>query len=487
MHKINCIFFLITILFIIVSCQNDNTGYAIGSEIVPINSDVIVSDTFSIGAYTVKYDSIATSGFTNCMVGLYNPTNQYMDGYLGTDTVSAYFTVNAPTTLPLLNSLSRNLNGIATTSAIYDSCVLLLRNSHYYYGDTTLPFTVNVHHLSRQLIPVPNVNGLRYNNSKLTPDDQNSPIIGSKVYYPRPSNKLSEYVRLNDTFGLDLFNKVDSANAIFTIPTQFSTYINSFLLTPGKNSSSVIGFAETDSALTIRIYYNGNANVNTNLPPAEGYTLRFFDFKVSTTSHGQYNRVIPNSPYPLNTIKYQFNKVSAKLTNNLTFLQGSTGYMTRLEFPSLPTILATAQNIKLLSATLYLVVQRQSFQYFTMPPDISVYQTDDENDLVGLINSTGSTSSAKLYVNKLNDITPAYYAIDITAFVNNVLTTPGGLTNTTVPAILITPQFTGVSSSTGSSGNGSSDINRLVIDNKKFLSNQSSINATGITINYWRY
>src|SRR5208337_1066172 len=87
----NTFILLLIPIFILVSCSNDNQGFAIGSEIIPSNTDVVVLDTFSLQSYTVKVDSIATSGFTKALVGLYQPTNANEDVYLGTDTVSAYF------------------------------------------------------------------------------------------------------------------------------------------------------------------------------------------------------------------------------------------------------------------------------------------------------------------------------------------------------------------------------------------------------------
>lgn len=482
-------------IFVSVSCYNLDKGFEMGSQdVVPANTDVLVIDTITMNSYTVKADSMVTSGFKSALVGLYQPTNEYMDAYLGTDTVSSYFMISQPLSEPVLNT---HYPDQAPTTAIYDSAVLVLRHSHYWYGDTTLPFTVVVHHLTQPLNYkfTTNFDGLKYNVSRITTGDQNSPVLGSKTYYPYPSSKYNVFVRLDDQFGKYLFDQVDSLNPLFissntTLFPSFVDTMKGFLLTPGTQPSAVLGFVESDSSMTIRIYYHGNAPPAISDVPFNGLIARSFDFKVHTTgtlSNLQFTRYIPNAPYPLNTLKYQNYEVSTHLTNSLSYVQSATGYMTRLEFPTLINILNSIQNIRLISATLYIVPQRQSFRYYELPTNISIYQSDNANDVVQLVTSTGTSPTYKLYTNKLNQETPAYYALDVTAFVNSILTSTGGLSNSQIPALLIAPTTSGTSGSLFGTGSGSINMDRLIIDNHLYFNNTNGINSTGLTITYWRY
>ncbi len=489
MYKINFIFLLI-LIFIIVSCQNDNTGTAIGSTVVPTNTNTIYCDTFSINSFTVKADSVPTSGFKTAIVGLYQPTNDYFDATLGNDTVSSYFTITPPTTLPVLNSEARQYPGPRTT-AVFDSAVLVLRHSHYYYGDTTLPFTLIVHHLPK---PInwninPKSSGIRYNNSYLTSQDLNSPVIGIKTYLPRPSYNFNIFVRLDNSFGRDLFNKVDSNSIIFNLNGQFNVYIGSFLLSPGSQPSAILGYvnSQTDSSIVLRIYYHGNTPLTGGIP-ANNLVARSFDFKSVTSGilgNLQFNRYSSSPPYPLNTLIYQKDKVSSNLTNKYSYIQSGTGFMSRLEFPSLFSVLSSAKNIKILSATLYLVPQNQSYKLFKLPSSISVHLTDDVNDI---LDDTGI--SANLITNKLNTggSAPAYYVADISSFVNSVLNPASGSLSNQIPSLLITPNYSSITSYAGVSASGASNLSRVIIDyNKTVNSNQNGINVTGISITYWRY
>jgi hypothetical protein len=492
MYKINIIFLLIPI-FIVVSCHNDNLNNAIGSDIVPAISNVIYNDSFSIAAYTVKADSIPTSGFLTAMVGLYQPKNQYFDNFIGSDTVSSYFTVSQPATLPLLNSGARNITG-APFAAIFDSAVLVLRSSHYFYGDTTLPFTLIVHHVS---LPMnfainPRNNGIRYNTSNITSQDKNSPVIGIKTFLPRPSYNYNIFVRLDNKFGRDLFNKVDSDNVMFSTTGGFNDYIGSFFLTPGNQPSAVLGFVESDkdtSSLVIRIYYHGNAPLPGGVPSAI-LVGTSFDFKCITSANNpsglgnlQFNRFIPNPAYPLNNLQYQNNKVSSNLTQQLSYVQSSTGFMTRLEFPTLLSVLASTQNIKLLSATLYLVPNNQVANIFNLPSTISIYQTDNVNDIGALL------TNATLTINPVQNgqSAPFYYTAVITTFVNSMLNPSSTTLANPVPAILVTPTYSPITSYLGTSSLGNSNLDRVIINNSKNGSNQNGIHVTGIAITYWLY
>ena len=206
-------FFVFLLPFIWVSCTDENMAFNIGNDEVDVKTRMGFIDTFTVKSYTVILDSVPTSGLSSpaAVIG------RYEDVEFGTVTASSFFRVIPPTstkyTIP--------------NNAVFDSVNLfLIYNGGYYYGDTLLPFTINVHRLTEKLKP--HDDGYFYNHDSIGADPE---IFGRATFKPRPNSKDSVWIRLDQTFGSELFDLMEEDDLIATDVQYFLNYFKGFMLT----------------------------------------------------------------------------------------------------------------------------------------------------------------------------------------------------------------------------------------------------------------
>ncbi|NJK95048.1 MAG: DUF4270 domain-containing protein [Bacteroidales bacterium] len=181
--KLSGLMLTIILAGIMFACSND-TSFTIGEDLTDIKSSVIVVDTTTIISYTIKADSLQTSGYSKALAG------RYSDGAFGTVTASSYFQLALPSSL----SIDENSR--------YDSICLILKPTGYCYGDSTKDYTLQVHKLAEDLDNDDIT--FRYNVSEVS---YFSEILGSKTTVFRPSSGREFTVKLSDTFGALLLSK----------------------------------------------------------------------------------------------------------------------------------------------------------------------------------------------------------------------------------------------------------------------------------------
>lgn len=124
---------LIAALF--VSCYKKDIQF--GNNLAESHTRLITVDTVTPVMSTWVLDSFATSGTNNLFVGIYK------DAYLGNTTASTYLQFSSP-------ALSEDAATLIPNHAVYDSLVMVMRPTGYYYGDTTKPLNIGVYQLAYQ-------------------------------------------------------------------------------------------------------------------------------------------------------------------------------------------------------------------------------------------------------------------------------------------------------------------------------------------------
>ena len=225
--------------FIFFACDSDiDAGvFVVGSDYLSVNNKVILIDTLSVEVSTVKYDSVATSSQSRILIGNYD------DPLLGKVKSDSYFQM-----APDSYDLGTDASGTGNTNIVFDSISAILRYDKYYYGDTTKVQSFTIHKLLHN-VSTTSEDGSFYNTSSLKYDLAN---LGSVSHKPRPLSKDSINIKLDKTFGQELFQKLknyDVGNY-----DEMTSYLKGFVLKSGTtNSASVIGFNTTS---VIRLYYS---------------------------------------------------------------------------------------------------------------------------------------------------------------------------------------------------------------------------------------
>jgi hypothetical protein len=425
---------LIFVLFLIVeSCTKDET-FKIGEDLVEVKSSFITIDTITINTYTVKADSIKTTGFNLGLAG------NFSDGSFGKINASTYFQVALPTSLTL-EDRSR-----------LDSICVILKPTGYCYGDSTKPYNLTVYKLQENLTNTEISS--RYNVSKVSIYEDEPLGSISKVIRPHSGKELT--IKLNDSFSQNFFNLILNESEEFESQDKFTKYLKGLaLVSDSLKDSPVLQFTTKDSSSIMRIYYHTGRTENT------------LDFDLYNTAV-QYNRFNVNySNSKLNALKKQKDMLKSKETNNETYCQAGTGIRTRIEFPYLKNLFQTYTASKILKAELIIKPVKKSFALVPLPSNVYLYSTNTLNDLGSLlINASKTTISPVLYQDPMYNETS--YTYDITYYLSSIINN----LKDDAPALLLSFQDT----------ESGASLDRLIIGDY-----YHDTNAIRLKITYWKY
>jgi len=375
---------------------------------------MVYIDTVTTDVSTFQYDSIKTSGQEVILCGNIN------DGEFGTVSSRSFFRMSLPT-------IPSGVNGSDNLYA-FDSVTLVLHYNGYVYGDTTNVFTLNVYKLRQTLYL--NENNYLSNKSYSNYQTSTKDLLGSKSIIPRPGSIPKIEIRLKDSFGKDIFNKMISGDDSITQSDAFSQYLKGLILS-SSTTSMILGFKlESSEYPSIRIYYH---------------------LKSENTDVSSYASIYPNTSYQFNQISASRSGVLSNLssgkallnsskTNNSAYMQCGTGLAVKIQFPYIKTLLEISRFYRVMSASL--IVKPIAGTYvnpFSLPDTIYLSQTDGDNELGSyLVNSDNSTLTGNLgeidYIHLYNN----QFSYNITSYITTLLETED-VSN--LGLIFISPKF----------------------------------------------
>lgn len=374
-----------------ISCKKADIKF--GEEFLDNNiTQIYKVDSFSVNLSTIQQDSFITSSSSNIMLGAYT------DPYFGRITTQAYFEI-AP---PAWSDVYQN--------TYFDSVVLILKTNGTYYGDTTLPVTINVNQLQDSILFTENTYAL-YNNSKFKAMPN---VLGSFTGIIAPRSKQTISIKLPDTLGVSILNKLKDVNDNpVKSAANFLGYFKGLQLNTTATTNAIVNCS--DDAV-VRIYYRQN-----------GMTTEFksVDFHLGNKTH-QFNNIsynrIGTALQNLATAK----ELPSSATNNVVYVQSITNCVAKLSFPTLKELWGIKNFAKVLKATLIIKPIKGSYSttYF-LPPSLRLSKTDVNNKIgldLAYVNSNGvlATQVGNLQVDYFaNENTQ--YQYDLTEYVKNVI------------------------------------------------------------------
>jgi hypothetical protein len=305
------------------SCKKDsNLGLAVQPSADLLNTKV--SDTTSVVAWTLKEDSLNTSGYlTNYVLG------SYWDPIFGKVKASVY-------TQFVLPGSEINFDfapGQDETKLSCDSLVLTLSYSASYYGDTTSAQTFTVYQMTNPI-------ALNTAYKSDTAIQIYQVPLGSKTFYPQPltqpllnGNKVNSEVRikLDKSLGQLILNQ--SGQAGLANNTNFLKMLNGLYIRPETNLSgpgkgAMFYFPMTDDLTKLILYYK-NGNLASPVDTSVGFEVNANAARFERFEHDY------SVASPLVQAALAASKQNVHQAQQVVYVSSLSGLKTKLEFPYL--------------------------------------------------------------------------------------------------------------------------------------------------------
>ncbi|GGC24217.1 hypothetical protein GCM10011386_15210 [Parapedobacter defluvii] len=347
------LFVLFFATIVAVACKQgegirlDNEGIDdLGVEIV---------DTLTVEANTFLLDPLPTAGTGSLLVG------SLKDEALGEIHLSSYFRIS--------NS-GLSLSGLPT-DAVFDSLSLKLFYNGYYYGDTTAQLQLTLHRLSEDLerseLPIALEDDeypVFVSGETLWSDQQfafDQAPLGSASFSPKPHSTTDTVkIRLDDGLGRTLFDMALNNDTRLTNAEDFADFFKGMVLVPKGDNRCVVGLRDS---LALNLHYSYERQSD-GMRASD--TLKF---TIGSTDY-QYNHVVSDRQGSvLENLSDQNNQLPESATLHRTFIQGTSGIVTRLRFPTARQFVNSA-NIAISKAQL--IIETDQPMYALYPPPASL-------------------------------------------------------------------------------------------------------------------
>lgn len=360
----NKIWLLIGFSALVVSCSTDAGNFTIGESLVNTESSVVMSDTFRVELSTIVLDSINTSSPSTVLVG------KYTNPILGTSEFRHFVNFD----------VSSDISNI-TEYDILDSITFKMSLSGFYKGDTITPVTFYVHRLTSQLdFPGSGTTEGTLNSDDSFPYDETP--MGSFTFIPEPSLDSIE-VRLPDSLGQELMQLEIDDSIILDDNEDFNAYLKGFVVIPATETNVALGFGGSSTDIQLKLYHH---TVDLGIDEKET------TFNISAEGNNFNQTISDRTGTSFEQLTVQTEKLSASLTNNITAIQGSSGLMTKLNFPSLNDIYSYGERV-LIRAELLLVPSLDN-DMDNLPSTLNFYASDKQNTWGATLSTTSSTGAA---------------------------------------------------------------------------------------------
>ena len=376
------ILFTIPVILFFYSCNENPDEFTLGEEFIESRTSFNLIDTFSVNLSTVILDTINTAGTGKIQVGNYD------DHTFGKISSSSYFQIGSPESYDV------------EPDDRYDSLNLVLRYNNDSFGDTNKVQKIIVYQLEENIELADNGNI----NSHTTYNYNHDPL-GAKIYTPKPnSSDDTLFIKISDDIGLDLFSKLKDNSNIVANNESFINYFHGLVLKGDDNyTGAIIGFNAYD--VNLILYSTRVAETSETIKN---------QFALSDSSK-QFNNIAHDfTSADLNSLVEQRSELPASEIGGLSYLQGGTGLVIRVDFPSIREILLYNRG-KVTDAKLYLAPLKNSYNDFELPSQLLIYETDNLNRINGYALSSSVLTKDELY----NEET--YYTFDVTEYLNEEL------------------------------------------------------------------
>jgi len=371
-------------------------------------ANIVLVDTSTVLVSNLYIDSVPTASTGYMMVGNYN------DDYIGKVSSRSFWRVAPPSPLPTLNPLADNYDSIGL--------VLFAKTGNPYYGDT-LAFQNYVVNQIDSIYDFANGQTEWFSEQSLPlgPDLGNASVRifpnRSTLNSTNTSQGTGDTVRIpmDKALGQQLYTMIYNNSDTITNIVKWRRWFHGLCLSSPSTSTANLIYGFKDSVI-MRIYYRENGVVSTGKYIDFGLGEKAFQF--NNIKHDPTGKPLANLVKPTQNPQVPPATPSSKI-GNVGYLQNITGLTLKLTFPNISSVALRPDYIGLLRATL--TVRPVPGSYTTtwrLPPQVSIYSTDQNNVILAPIPSAttaGSQTGSLIldYFHPLNTV----YSYDVTNFV----------------------------------------------------------------------
>lgn len=351
--------FLVPLVFLaglslwLVSCD-ENADFPVGEDWINIDTKVYFIDSLTVNTSTFKFDSIIVSNPTRLLVG------SYTDPVFGKTKSKSYVQLS-------------NYNFSISDDAVFDSIALVLNYDDYFYNDTLVNQSYNIYKVLEKLEPN-NDDDYYYNTSEF---DYEPTPLASKNFTPYPKLEDSLHIRLEDTFGKNMFEEIRDDE--ITNSEEFLYRYKGLMIEPESNNTAILGYT-VESFL--RIYYtitNETEDVS-------------YEFDIPFNSENSFNNISSEveGTY-FESLTDQDVYMPSYSADNACYIQAGTGIATRIEIPYIEKINEITGTGTILNADLKISLKQNSSTDNLFTEDaLNIYIYNKNGEILGnLTDSNG--------------------------------------------------------------------------------------------------
>ncbi len=386
-------FVLFFLILLLIGCKNEEDSFEIGEDLIESKTKISMVDSFSVKLSTVVYDSIPTSGSDAALIG------KYRNDITGSVQANTYFNFDLNTDLDKIDD-----------ETIFDSITISLMHTGYWVGDSSELQNYQVYRLTDQLeLQEDDFSDTYLFNTSNFPHEI-SPV-GEIEFYPHTYDETIE-IRLDDEVGKEILQLVkDDADEVST-NDKFNEYLNGFVIKPTEYSENAVnGFYADSIVLNLYTHVVELESEETNYP---------FNITANST---HYNEIISDrSGTYFENLLTQREELKSTDAGDMCFLQGGSGIVVRIDFPTLNDIFSL-ENMVLLKAEL-VIRPIVNYRDVDFPESLFFYETDKINQFGEQVSYELNNETQYVYASLDEDELyneNTHYLADITSFISSQL------------------------------------------------------------------
>ncbi|PKG43765.1 DUF4270 family protein [Psychroflexus sp. MES1-P1E] len=364
--------------------ENKDFTFQIGEDFVGTTTKAYFIDTLTVKATTFQFDSLVVSDANRLLIGAYN------DPVFGKISSKSFVQL-------------RNTVYDIEVDAVYDSIALILIPDRYFYNDTIPIQQFKVFNVLDDIEP----DEEDYNYYNTANFNYDIVPIGIKDFYATPNKSDSLDIKINDDYGLTLFNKLKD-NDINNSDDFLDDYKGVLIAANNDTNTTVLGFSANSF---IRLYYTVDDNDDESEEKKIDFTFNLSNTfnQISSDKTGTY----------FENIVDQETLLPSTETDNSFFIQAGTGIVTRFDIPHLKTLNDISFQGVVVDAKLKFSLKEHMYSDNLYTRDsIQVYIIDNKSNVLTNLNYDDTTP----IMSSIEDHNPEFdtdvYVIDIKSFID---------------------------------------------------------------------
>lgn len=378
-----------------ISISLDNTGAE--------NLGLTTMDTATIVVSSYQMDDIPTSATGILLVGKSNnPTS-------GKISSSSFMRLGIPTETLAIPS-----------NATFDSLTLVIKPNKYFYGDTTKIQKISVHQVTEDIKlteinlgkdpderPVFVSTASIFNDQKFA---YNATALGTASFSPRVRTMDSLAFKLDATLGNRLFGYLQTGDARVSSNTNFQEFFKGLVLIPAATNTALIGYKDS-VFMNVHYSYVGSDGFSTKAKKT---------FSIDNKNYQHNNITYDRSGTAFASLNASNPEIFTSATAGTAFLEGGTGVVARLQFPSLLSIVSDPK-IAINKAELIIEAENSVDAQQPNPAALEIFIANKIVNPIGQLTAPQATVAQSAPFEKGNDTGKnGKYTFNMIEYLNNI-------------------------------------------------------------------